>query len=770
MAPPETPNGPNDPSGGPGRSGPGAGGSGASGAGAGGGSAARGRDPRLAPPRADAAGWGELDVRAVDTVRVLAADAVQKAGHGHPGTAMSLAPLAYLLFQQVMRHDPADDQWIGRDRFVLSCGHSSLTLYIQLYLSGYGVELSDLEALRTWGSATPGHPEYRHTRGVEITTGPLGQGLASAVGMAMGGRRERGLLDPDAPTGTSPFDHHVYVVASDGDLMEGVTSEASSLAGHQELGNLIVFYDSNHISIEDDTDISFSEDVTARYASYGWHVQTVDFTRTGDYVEDVDALLAAVEAAKAETGRPSLILLRTIIGWPAPTKQNTGKAHGSALGDEEVAATKKLLGFDPDADFAVEDDVLEHARAVRERGAEAHRAWEPGYQEWRSAHPERAELLDRLREQRLPDGWTDSLPVFDADPKGIATRKASGDVLTALAPVLPELWGGSADLAGSNNTTMEGEPSFVPESKQTGEFPGNPYGRTLHFGIREHAMGAILNGIALQSLTRPYGGTFLIFSDYMRPAVRLAALMKLPVTYVWTHDSIGLGEDGPTHQPVEQLAALRAIPGLDVVRPADANETAVCWRTVLEHDDRPAGLALTRQPLPVLERGAGDGAYASAEGAARGGYVLVDSRGETPDVILVATGSEVHIALEARELLAADGHDARVVSLPCREWFAEQPYAYQDEVLPPGVRARVSVEAAVAQGWRDVVGDAGRMVSLEHFGASAPYERLYEEFGITPAAVAEAARDSIRAASGPVRPGGERPGAAPTEGGTGDAG
>ncbi|MEU3881414.1 transketolase [Streptomyces californicus] len=770
MAPPETPNGPNDPSGGPGRSGPGAGGSGASGAGAGGGSAARGRDPRLAPPRADAAGWGELDVRAVDTVRVLAADAVQKAGHGHPGTAMSLAPLAYLLFQQVMRHDPADDQWIGRDRFVLSCGHSSLTLYIQLYLSGYGMELSDLEALRTWGSATPGHPEYRHTRGVEITTGPLGQGLASAVGMAMGGRRERGLLDPDAPTGTSPFDHHVYVVASDGDLMEGVTSEASSLAGHQELGNLIVFYDSNHISIEDDTDISFSEDVTARYASYGWHVQTVDFTRTGDYVEDVDALLAAVEAAKAETGRPSLILLRTIIGWPAPTKQNTGKAHGSALGDEEVAATKKLLGFDPDADFAVEDDVLEHARAVRERGAEAHRAWEPGYQEWRSAHPERAELLDRLREQRLPNGWTDSLPVFDADPKGIATRKASGDVLTALAPVLPELWGGSADLAGSNNTTMEGEPSFVPESKQTGEFPGNPYGRTLHFGIREHAMGAILNGIALQSLTRPYGGTFLIFSDYMRPAVRLAALMKLPVTYVWTHDSIGLGEDGPTHQPVEQLAALRAIPGLDVVRPADANETAVCWRTVLEHDDRPAGLALTRQPLPVLERGAGDGAYASAEGAARGGYVLVDSRGETPDVILVATGSEVHIALEARELLAADGHDARVVSLPCREWFAEQPYAYQDEVLPPGVRARVSVEAAVAQGWRDVVGDAGRMVSLEHFGASAPYERLYEEFGITPAAVAEAARDSIRAASGPVRPGGERPGAAPTGGGTGDAG
>lgn len=739
MAPRETPNGPND-----------------------------GRDPRLAPPLADAAGWGPLDVRAVDTVRVLAADAVQKAGHGHPGTAMSLAPLAYLLFRQVMRHDPADDQWLGRDRFVLSCGHSSLTLYIQLYLSGYGMELADLEALRTWGSITPGHPEYRHTRGVEITTGPLGQGLASAVGMAMAARRERGLLDPDAPAGTSPFDHHVYVVASDGDLMEGVTSEASSLAGHQELGNLIVFYDSNHISIEDDTDISFSEDVTARYAAYGWQVQTVDFTRTGDYVEDVDALLAAVEAAKGERGRPSLILLRTIIGWPAPTKQNTGKAHGSALGDDEVAATKKLLGFDPDADFAVEDDVLHHARAVVERGAEAHRAWEPGYREWRSAHPERAELLDRLRERRLPDGWTDSLPVFGPDPKGIATRKASGDVLTALAPVLPELWGGSADLAGSNNTTMEGEPSFVPESKQTGEFPGDPYGRTLHFGIREHAMGAILNGIALQSLTRPYGGTFLIFSDYMRPAVRLAALMKLPVTYVWTHDSIGLGEDGPTHQPVEQLAALRAIPGLDVVRPADANETAVCWRTVLEHHDRPAGLALTRQPLPVLERG--DGAYASAEGAARGGYVLADCREGVPDVILVATGSEVHIALEARELLAAEGCDARVVSLPCREWFAEQPYPYQDAVLPPDVRARVSVEAAVAQGWRDVVGDAGRTVSLEHFGASAAYERLYEEFGITPRAVADAARESIRAAAGPVRPGGERPGGVPGGGGPGDIG
>ncbi|MEU5714570.1 transketolase [Streptomyces sp. NPDC020403] len=713
------------------------------------------RDPGLARPVAARAGWSEVDLRAVDTVRVLAADAVQKTGNGHPGTAMSLAPLAYLLFQQVMRHDPADDQWLGRDRFVLSCGHTSLTLYIQLYLAGYGLEMKDLQALRTWGSATPGHPEYRHTRGVEITTGPLGQGMGAAVGMAMAARRERGLLDPDAAPGASPFDHHVYVVASDGDMMEGVASEASSLAGHQRLGNLIAFYDSNHISIEDDTDISFSEDVPARYAAYGWHVQTVDWTRTGDYVEDVDALLAAIEAAQEERDRPSLIMLRTIIGWPAPTKRNSGKAHGSALGDDEVAATKRLLGFDPEVRFAIEDEVLAHARAVGDRGRQAHTLWDSGYQEWRTANPDRAALLDRLREQKLPPGWTDALPVFPADPKGMATRKASGLVLTALAPVLPELWGGSADLAGSNNTTMEGEPSFVPADRQTEEFAGGPYGRTLHFGIREHAMGAVLNGIALQSLTRPYGGTFLTFSDYMRPAVRLAALMKLPATYVWTHDSIGLGEDGPTHQPVEHLAALRAIPGLDVVRPADANETTVCWRTVLEHPDRPAGLVLTRQNLPVLDRG--DGTLAPAEGAARGAYVLAKEPGDgAPDVILVATGSEVHIALEARALLATEGLRVRVVSMPSREWFSAQPSAYQDEVLPPAVRARVSVEAAVGQGWREVVGDAGRIVSLEHYGESADYQRLYEEFGFTPDAVAAAARGSIGDAAAAPVPGGRR--------------
>ncbi|MEU1535974.1 transketolase [Streptomyces fagopyri] len=719
-------------------------------------------------PVAERAGWDEVDVRAVDTVRLLAADAVQKVGNGHPGTAMSLAPLAYLLFQNVMRHDPNDDQWLGRDRFVLSCGHSSLTLYIQLYLAGYGLELPDLKAYRTWGSATPGHPEHRHTRGVEITTGPLGQGMASAVGMAMAARRERGLLDPDAEAGTSPFDHHVYVIASDGDMMEGVTAEAASLAGHQELGNLTVFYDSNHISIEDDTDIAFSEDVPARYAAYGWHVQTVDWTVTGEYVEDVDALLTAIHAARDETGRPSLIMLRTLIGWPAPTKQNTGKAHGSALGEDEIAATKKLLSFDPDTQFTVEDDILARTREARERGHQARAAWDENYTAWRTANPQRAALLDRLQGQRLPDDWADALPVFPADAKGMATRAASGEVLSALAPILPELWGGSADLAGSNNTTMDGEPSFVPASRQTKDWKGGPYGRTLHFGIREHAMGAVLNGIALQSLTRPYGGTFLTFSDYMRPAVRLAALMQLPATYVWTHDSIGLGEDGPTHQPIEHLATLRAIPGLDVVRPADANETTACWRAILEHRDRPAGLILSRQNLPVLDRDSG--ACAPAAEAARGGYILTDTATEGDlDVILIATGSEVHLALEARGLLTGDGLAVRVVSMPCREWFAAQPQDYQDQVLPPSVRARVSVEAAVGQGWRDVVGDAGRIVALEHYGASADYERLYTEFGITPQAIAAAAHDSIDDTRQQTpRPGGRQQTSAPTEGRTGD--
>jgi transketolase len=713
--------------------------------------------------------WTDLDRRAVDTLRVLAADAVQKVGNGHPGTAMSLAPAAYLLFQRFLRHDPADPRWPGRDRFVLSAGHSSLTLYLQLFASGYPLTLDDIKALRTWGSKTPGHPEYMHTEGVEITTGPLGQGLASAVGMAMAARRERGLFDPDAAPGRSPFDHTIWVIASDGDLMEGVTSEASSLAGHQELGNLVVLYDDNHISIEDDTDVSFSEDVLARYAAYGWHTQRVDWTNGGTgYTEDVGALAAALEAARAETGRPSIISLRTIIGWPSPNKQNTGAIHGSALGTDEVRALKEVLGFDPDRTFQVEDEVLAHARKVAERGAAAHAEWDHAFAQWRAAQPERAELFDRLAARRLPAGWTDALPVFPAG-KAVATRSASGKVLSALAPVLPELWGGSADLAGSNNTTMEGEPSFLPEGRSTKAFSGHPYGRTLHFGIREHAMGSILNGIALHGGTRPYGGTFLVFSDYMRPAVRLAALMKLPVTFVWTHDSIGLGEDGPTHQPVEHLAALRAIPGLDVVRPADANETAWAWRTILERTENPAGLVLTRQNVPTFERGDGPATgdtLASAEGVVRGAYVLAEAPGGTPEVLLLATGSEVQLALAAREQLAEEGIAARVVSIPCREWFDEQDAAYRESVLPASVRARVSVEAAVAQGWRELVGDAGRCVSLEHFGASADYQRLYTEFGITAEAVVAAAKASLAdVAAGTATPGGP---AKDTRGGTGD--
>ena len=590
-------------------------------------------------------GWTELDARAIDTVRVLAADAVQKVGNGHPGTAMSLAPVAYLLFQKVMRHNPADPQWPGRDRFVLSCGHTSLTLYIQLYLGGFGLELDDLESLRTWGSRTPGHPEYGHTPGVEVTTGPLGQGVGNAVGMAMAARRERGLLDPDAPAGTSPFDHHIYCLASDGDMEEGVSSEASSLAATQRLDNLTLIYDHNHISIEDDTNIALAEDTAARYAAYGWHVQSIDWTNDGTvYEEDVAALADALEAARAVTDRPSFISLRTIIGWPAPKAQNTGKAHGSALGADEVAATKKVLGFDPDQSFQVADEVLAHTRLLRERGAAAEAEWHKGYDAWAAANPDSKTLHDRLLAHELSPTWRDVLPSFPADPKGIATRAASGKVLTAIAPKLPELWGGSADLAESNNTTPEGEPSFLPTDRQTKLFPGNPYGRVLHFGIREHAMGSIMNGIAVHGGLRPYGGTFLVFSDYMRPAVRLAALMKLPVTYVWTHDSIGLGEDGPTHQPIEHLAALRAIPGLDVVRPADANETTAVWAAILANTDRPAGLALTRQALPTFPRG--EDGFADTTGVAKGGYVLRDADGE-PDVILIGTGSEVQYTVEA---------------------------------------------------------------------------------------------------------------------------
>ena len=688
-------------------------------------------------------GWTDLDSRAVDTIRVLAADAVQTVGNGHPGTAMSLAPAAYLLFQKVMRHNPADTQWQGRDRFVLSCGHSSLTLYLQLYLGGFGLELDDIKALRTWDSKTPGHPEYGHTAGVEVTTGPLGQGVANAVGMAMAARRERGLLDPDAAPGESPFDHHIYCLASDGDIEEGVSSEASSLAATQRLGNLTLIYDSNRISIEDDTNIALSEDTAARYAAYGWYVQTVDWTN-GDttYTENVAALADALEAARSVTDQPSFIQLHTIIGWPAPKLQNTGKAHGAALGEEEVAAIKRVLGFDPEKTFEVADEIIGHTRKLRDRGQQAQQQWQQVFDAWAGDNPDGRALYERFIGDKLSPGWDTDLPSWDADPKGIATRAASGKVINAITPRMPELWGGSADLAESNNTTPEGEPSFLPTDRQSKMFPGNPYGRVLHFGIREHAMGAIMNGIKVHGGTRPYGGTFLTFSDYMRPAVRLSALMRLPVIYVWTHDSIGLGEDGPTHQPIEHLAALRTIPGLDVVRPADANETAACWAQVLRNGDRPAGLILTRQALPIVPRGA-DG-FADTSGVAKGAYVLKDSEGE-PEVILVGTGSEVQYAVEAQRLLADEGIAARVVSMPCREWFDERDQAYRDSVIPPTVKARVSVEAGVASGWRDIVGDAGRIVSIDHYGASASGAKLFEEFGFSGATVVEAAKASLAA-------------------------
>ncbi|MEV4342741.1 transketolase [Streptomyces sp. NPDC049590] len=679
--------------------------------------------------------WTDLDRRAVDTARLLAADAVQKVGNGHPGTAMSLAPAAYTIFQKVMRHDPADPEWTGRDRFVLSPGHTSLTLYAQLYLAGYELELDDLKAFRTHGSKTPGHPEYGHTAGVETTTGPLGQGVANAVGMAMAARYERGLFDPDAPAGTSPFDHTIWAIVSDGDLQEGVSAEASSLAGHQKLGNLVFLYDDNHISIEGDTATAFSEDVLKRYEAYGWHTQRIEPTAEGDI--DAPALYRALKAAQAETERPSIIAMRTIIAWPAPNARNTEASHGSALGEEEIAATKRLLGFDPEQTFEVADEVLTHTRRALDRGAEAHAAWDKRIAEWRTAQPERAELFDRVSKGELPAGWENALPVFE-EGKSVATRAASGKVLQALGPVVPELWGGSADLAGSNNTTIDKTSSFLPAGNPLPE--ADPYGRTVHFGIREFSMAAEMNGIALHGNTRIYGGTFLVFSDYMRNAVRMSALMQLPVTYVWTHDSIGLGEDGPTHQPVEHLASLRAIPGLNVVRPADANETAIAWAEILKrHATHPAphGLALTRQGVPV---------YAPDEDAAKGGYVLRESSTEVPEVIIIATGSEVHLAVAARELLEAEGTGTRVVSMPSVEWFEEQPREYRERVLPPAVKARVAVEAGIGLTWYRYVGDAGRIVSLEHFGASADAKTLFAEYGFTPENVAAKARESLTAA------------------------
>ncbi|MGW3145247.1 transketolase [Streptomyces sp. NPDC001177] len=681
--------------------------------------------------------WTHLDRRAVDTARLLAADAVQRVGNGHPGTAMSLAPAAYTIFQKVMRHDPADPEWTGRDRFVLSPGHTSLTLYTQLFLAGYELELDDLKAFRTHGSKTPGHPEYGHTAGVETTTGPLGQGVANAVGMAMAARYERGLFDPEVPEGASPFDHTIWAIVSDGDLEEGVSAEASSLAGHQKLGNLVLLYDDNHISIEGDTATAFSEDVLKRYEAYGWHVQRITPAETGDI--DVHALYAALRAAQSETGRPSIVAMRTIIAWPAPNAQNTEASHGSALGTDEIAATKRVLGFAPERSFEVADEVLAHTRRALDRGAEAHAAWDKRIAEWRGTEPERARLFDRVVAGQLPEGWQDALPVFE-EGRSVATRAASGKVLQSLGAVLPELWGGSADLAGSNNTTIDATSSFLPRGNPLPE--ADPYGRTIHFGIREFSMAAEMNGIALHGNTRVYGGTFLVFSDYMRNAVRMSALMQLPVTYVWTHDSIGLGEDGPTHQPVEHLASLRAIPGLNIVRPADANETAVAWAEILRrHATHPAphGLALTRQGVPT---------YARNEDAAKGGYVLWEASTGTPDVVLIATGSEVQLAVAARELLEAEGIATRVVSMPSVEWFEEQPLAYRDQVLPPSVRARVAVEAGIGLTWYRFTGDTGRIVSLEHFGASADAKTLFAEFGFTPENVAAAARAAFDSSTG----------------------
>ena len=677
--------------------------------------------------------WSELDDKAVAVARALAMDAVQKVGNGHPGTAMSLAPVAYTLFQRFLRHDPSDPQWIGRDRFVLSCGHSSLTLYIQLLFSGYGLNLDDLKAFRTWGSLTPGHPEYGHTAGVETTTGPLGQGVANAVGMAMASRYERGLLDPDTPWGSSPFDHNIWVICSDGDLQEGVSAEASSLAGTQALGNLKVIYDDNRISIEGDTHYAFTEDVSARYRSYGWHVIDVAAQPNGDV--DRNALESAMEEAVATTDRPTLIRLKTVIAWPAPKARNTAKSHGSALGADEIAATKKELGLPAD-DFYFPHDVEEHAKKVSTRGKELRTHWNQIFDSWQKSNSAGAALLSRLVKGDLPDGWDSSLPTYSPD-KEVSTRKVSGDVINSLARSLPELVGGSADLAESNNTTIEEAGSFLPRSSTMKD--ADPYGRVIHFGIREHAMGSILNGMALHGLVRPFGGTFLVFSDYMRGAVRLSALMNLPVTYVWTHDSIGLGEDGPTHQPVEHIAALRAIPNLDVVRPADATEVVAAWREIIVKK-RPVGILLSRQNLPVIDRAN----VAPASEVWRGAYAL--NTVANPDVILIATGSEVSVALKASELLLSEGISARVVSAPCLEWFNAQDQSYRDSVLPPTVRARVSVEAGIAQGWREWIGDCGVAVSLEHFGASASATKLFAEFGFTPEKVAAAAKASMKKA------------------------
>jgi transketolase len=666
------------------------------------------------------ANWSLEDDSVISHARALAMDAVQKVGNGHPGTAMSLAPVAYLLFQKHLVHDPRDPQWIGRDRFILSCGHSSMTLYTQLFLSGYGLELKDLQEFRTWGSLTPGHPEYGHTAGVEMTTGPLGQGVSTAVGMAMAARFERGLFDPETTDGSSLFEHKVWVICSDGDLQEGVSSEAASLAGTQSLGSLNVIYDDNRISIEGDTHVAFTEDVSGRYRAYGWEVIEVSALPNGDV--DLANLDKAMSTAGRNLQQPTLIRLKTVIAWPAPNAKGTSKSHGSALGAEEIAATKKELGLNPEEYFAFPEKLLSHARLVKERGAAAHDSWNKRFETWKKSEPERAKLLSRIMANELPADWDALVPHFEAG-KDVATRKASGDVINALAKKLPEMWGGSADLAESNNTTIEGGGSFLPSSSAMKG--ANPYGRIIHFGIREHAMGSILNGIALSGLTKSFGGTFAVFSDYMRPAVRLAALMKLPSIFVWTHDSIGLGEDGPTHQPIEHFAALRAIPDFDVIRPADANEVAAAWKVIIK-GRKASGILLSRQNLPVFDRTK----FGSVDGVARGAYILKEAS-KSPQLILMATGSEVSLAVESAQALEESGIATRVVSIPCFEWFNQQSQTYKDKVLPPSVKARVSIEAGISQGWREYVGDAGACVSLEHYGASAGANVLFKEFGFT---------------------------------------
>jgi transketolase len=665
-------------------------------------------------------GWSELDDRAVTYARALAMDAVQKVGNGHPGTAMSLAPVAYNLFQRHLRHDPSDPKWLGRDRFILSCGHSSLTLYTQLFFSGYGLEMQDMQSFRTWGSLTPGHPEFGHTAGVETTTGPLGAGVATAVGFAMAARYERGLLDPETAPGESIFDHDIWVLCSDGDLQEGVSAEASSLAGTQELGNLNVIYDDNRISIEGDTYVSFTEDVAARYRAYGWHVQEVSTLADGDI--DLAALDAAMLAAKAEKSRPSLIRMHSVIAWPAPKLRGTAKSHGSALGEEEIAATKVALGLNPEEKFAMPDDVFAHVRAVKQRGANLHAEWNVRFEAWKKANPERSVLLARLTARDLPQDWHKNLPIFEPG-KDLATRAASGHVINAIAKVLPEFWGGSADLADSNNTTIEGGGSFLPSTSAMKD--ANPYGRIIHFGIREHAMGSILNGITLHGLTRTFGGTFAVFSDYMRPTARLAALMNIPTTFIWTHDSIGLGEDGPTHQPIEHLASLRAMPNFAVIRPADANEVTQAWKSILLRE-KPVGLFLSRQNLPTVDRAT----HGDAAGLDKGAYVLKEAS-SSPDIVIIATGSEVGLALEVQKVLEGKNVSTRVVSAPCLEWFNEEGAAYREKVLPSSAKLRVSIEAGVAQGWREYVGENGLIISIEHFGASAGAAKLFNEFGFS---------------------------------------